>query len=52
MTMVLMFGFPILGWICTLVAMRKYPLTKEKMVEVQEKNKEIKDAAAEIIAQA
>ncbi len=51
MTMLLMFGFPILGWICSLIAMRKYPLTKEIMVEVQARNKEIKDAAAEVVAQ-
>lgn len=31
----LSFGLPILGWICNLVAMRKYTLTKERMVEVQ-----------------
>lgn len=45
MTMFLMFGFPIVGWICTVVSMKFYPLTKEKMVEVQKKNQEIRNAA-------
>ncbi len=35
MTMVLSFGLPIVGWICNLVAMKYYPLSKERMVEVQ-----------------
>lgn len=26
---------PILGWVCTMIAMKFYPLTTEKMVEVQ-----------------
>lgn len=29
------YGFPILGWICSLIAMKKTPVTKEMMVEVQ-----------------
>lgn len=29
------YGLPILGWICSLIAMKKTPITKEKMVEVQ-----------------
>lgn len=45
MTMFLMFGFPIIGWICTVVAMKFYPLSKSKMVEVQKKNEEIRNAA-------
>ncbi|MCC4723469.1 MFS transporter [Salinicoccus sp. RF5] len=28
-------GFPILGWIISIIAMRFYPLTKEKMAEIQ-----------------
>ena len=28
-------GLPILGWICTIIAMKFYPLTKEKMAEIQ-----------------
>ena len=35
MTMILYFGLPIFGWICTLVAMRFSFLTKDRMVEVQ-----------------
>lgn len=32
---VVVYGLPILGWICSLIAMRITPITKEKMVEVQ-----------------
>lgn len=35
MTLALYFGLPILGWICTIVAMKGYHLTKEEMVNVQ-----------------
>lgn len=35
MTMFLYYGMPILGWICTLIAMRFSPLSKEKMIDVQ-----------------
>ena len=38
MTMFLWMGLPILGWACTLIAMKWYPLDREKMVEVQERN--------------
>lgn len=38
-------GLPVLGWVCTIVAMKWYPLTKEKMVEVQQKNNELRAAA-------
>ncbi|MEG1175183.1 MAG: MFS transporter [Ruthenibacterium sp.] len=34
-TLLLYFGMPIFGWVCTLVAMRFYKLTKSNMVEVQ-----------------
>ena len=34
-TAVLYCGFPIIGWICTLIAMKKFSLTKEKMEEIQ-----------------
>lgn len=40
MTVVLLIGFPILGWICTILAMKKSELSREKMVEVQRVNKE------------
>ena len=36
--MFLAFGMPIIGWVCTLIAMKWYPLTKEKMIEVQQHN--------------
>lgn len=29
------YGFPILGWICSLIAMKITPVTKEMMIEVQ-----------------
>ena len=35
MTMFLMFGMPILGWICNIVAMRFYKLDRERMIQVQ-----------------
>ena len=34
-TVVLLIGFPILGWICTLCAMKNSELSREKMIEVQ-----------------
>lgn len=43
MSMVLYYGLPIFGWICTLIAMKFSPLSKERMVEVQgniQRNKE------------
>jgi len=40
MTVILLVGFPILGWICTVIAMKKSELSREKMVEVQRTNKE------------
>lgn len=43
-TMIIYFGFPILGWIVTLIAMKDCKLTKEEMVEVQ-KRIEAKKAA-------
>lgn len=45
MAMFLYCGLPILGWICTLVAMRYTPLSKEMMVEVQKGIQEKKEAA-------
>lgn len=35
MTVLLYCGFPILGWICTVVAMKKSTLTREQMVVIQ-----------------
>lgn len=51
MTMILMFGFPILGWICSIVAMKFYPLTKEKMIDVQRENKKLRGTVQEIVVQ-
>ncbi|MCI6465531.1 MAG: MFS transporter [Faecalicatena sp.] len=45
MTMFLYYGLPIIGWICTLVAMKFSPLSKEKMMEVQKNIQEKKQAA-------
>ena len=42
----LAYGLIILGLICNLVAMKYYPLTKEKMAEIQDKVAAIKAAAA------
>lgn len=42
MTMFLMFGLPILGWLCNIFAMRGYELSKERMVEVQKNVAEMK----------
>jgi len=50
MTMFLWMGMPILGWICTLVAMKWYPLTKTKMEEVQLINHEKRQKAAVVVA--
>lgn len=52
LTMGLYFGLPILGWICTLVAMRLCKLDKEEMVNVQKRIAEKKKAAVqEVIAE-
>lgn len=45
MTVILMIGFPIAGWICTLVAMKNSELTYEKMGEVQKSIADKKKAA-------
>ena len=36
---------PVLGWLCTIIAMKWYPLTQEKMVEVQQKNNAMRESA-------
>lgn len=47
----LFIGMPLLGWICTLIAMKFYPLTAEKMEEVQKEIADIKEKArAELLA--
>lgn len=37
MTFVLYFGMPVMGWICTLIAMKFSPLSKKAMEEAQQK---------------
>lgn len=37
LTMAIMFGLPIVGWLCTLIAMRFCGLSKSEMVEVQKR---------------
>ena len=34
--LICMLGFPILGWVTSIIALRFYPLTKEKMSEIHE----------------
>lgn len=52
MTLGLMYFVPILGWVCTLIAMRKCPMSKAGMIEVQKRIAEKKQAAvAEVIAE-
>ena len=45
-TVVLFCGFPIIGWICTILAMKKFSLTKEKMEEIQKEIAAKKQAAS------
>ena len=45
MTMFLRYGLAILGWVCTLLAMRRCGLTKDEMVHVQQRIGEKKAAA-------
>lgn len=45
MTVILYCGFPIIGWVCTVVAMKNFSLTREKMVEVQKSIESKKQAA-------
>lgn len=45
-TMFLFIGIPIIGWVCSLVAMKFYPLDKDKMIEIQAKIAEMKKEAA------
>lgn len=43
-TMFCYIGCPVIGWLCNVIAMKFYPLTQEKMAEIQEKIAEIKAA--------
>lgn len=49
-TMFCLIGCPLIGYICNIVAMKFYPLTKEKMEEIQEKIAEIKNQATKVKA--
>ena len=44
-TIVCFLGMPAIGWILNVVAMKFYPLTKEKMAEIQEEVARIKAKA-------
>lgn len=44
MTMAVMFGLPVLGWLCNVVAMRFYTLDKKRIVEVQKSIAKRKEA--------
>ncbi len=50
MTMALMYGLPLTGWVVTLIAMRYCSLGKEEMVEVQKRIAEKKAAARQSIS--
>ena len=45
MCMFLTLGLPIIGWLCNVIAMKFYDLSKERMVEVQKNLEERKKAA-------
>ncbi len=44
LTMLLVYGMPILGWLCNIIAMKFYSLDKERMVEIQKNISERKAA--------
>ena len=45
LTMLITYGLPILGWICTLIAMKFCKLDKEEMIAVQKRIENKKNAA-------
>lgn len=47
-TIFLFAGMPIIGWICSIIAMKFYPLDKEKMEEVQTHIQELKNSSNEL----
>lgn len=47
MTMALMYGLPLIGWVITLIAMRSCTLDKDEMVEVQRRISEKKAALSQ-----
>ncbi|MBU7595756.1 MFS transporter [Metabacillus halosaccharovorans] len=44
--MFLWMGLPIIGYIISLIALKWYPLDKEKMIEIQQHNQQYREAAA------
>lgn len=42
-TIVCFLGFPMIGWLCNIISMHFYPLTKEKMAEIQDEIARIKN---------
>lgn len=44
-TLLLAFGMPMLGWIASLISLKFYDLTAEKMEEIQEHNAKVRAAA-------
>lgn len=50
MTMFLMFGMPILGWLCNIIAMRFYKLDRERMIQVQKTINTRKEEAEKLSA--
>lgn len=40
--MIIMYGLPIFGWVCSIIAMKFYPLSREKMIEIQAELRERK----------
>lgn len=45
MTLFLMFGIPILGWVASIIAMKYYPLDNQKMEEIQQYIAEVKEGS-------
>lgn len=50
--MFLFLGLPVIGWICSVIALKFYDLTPEKMIEVQKHNKELREKAQQAAANA
>ena len=48
LTLFLFAGMPMIGWICSLIAMKFYPLDKAKMEEVQDHIQELKKADTQL----
>ena len=44
-TLICFIGIPVIGWICNIIAMKFYPLNKEKMAEIQDEIARIKAEA-------